>query len=393
LRVSLFAIEAILVIYIMRMLFTWNEGRPIYLILASASTALLFATKETGFITLGTMIIACFCVWIWRKIYRVKIGENEFEPVELNWKTFRTKLGSSTDLILIIAALSFTFIYVGILFFSSFFTYPTGVLGAFEAYIIWTKTGSKDHTQNGMLAYIKWGFQLEFAIFALSAIGILIAMFKAKYRFAMFAALWAFGMFLAYTIIPYKTPWLALSFLLPMCIIAGYGINEIAKSSGVNYKILAGILALSASGLMAYQTYDLNFVRYDDDSMAYIYAHTKRDFLGLIDKIEYYAEKSGKGKDATIEIVSPEYWSMPWYMNDYKNAKFGGSLIDVNTAEMIVASKAQEDELNEKYGAHYKYAATFPLRPGVDLLLLVRKDIADSDAIELYKMTQPVEVN
>ncbi len=393
LRVSLFAIEAILVFLIMRMLLAWNDGKPIYLILASASTALLFATKETGFITLGTMVIACFCVWIWRKIYRVEIGENEFEPVELTWKTFRTKLGTSTDLILIIAAVSFTFVYVGILFFSSFFTYPEGVLKAFAAYLEWTKTGSKDHTQNGIWAYLKWGYQLEMAVFVLSAIGTLIAMFKAKHRFAMFAGLWAFGLFLAYTIIPYKTPWLALSFLLPMCIIAGYGINEIAKSSGIHYKILAGILALSASGLMAYQTYDLNFVRYDNDSMAYIYAHTRREFHGLIEKVEHYAEKSGKGNEATIEVVSPEYWPMPWYMNDYKNAKFGGSLIDVNTAEMIVASKAQEDELNEKYGAHYKYVVTYPLRPGVELLLLVRKDLADPDAIELYKLNEPVEVN
>ena len=208
----------------------------------------------------------------------------------------------------------------------------------------------------------------------------------------MFAGLWAFGLFLAYTIIPYKTPWLALSFLLPMCIIGGYGINELARLREIHYKILAGILALTASGVLAYQTYDINFVRYDDDSLAYIYAHTKREFLDLVNKIEYYADKSGKGKDATIEIVSPEYWSMPWYMNDYKNAKFGGSLIDVNTAEMIVASKAQEDELNERYGAHYKYVGTYPLRPGVELMLLVRKDIADADAIELYKLNEPVEV-
>jgi uncharacterized protein (TIGR03663 family) len=390
LRVSLFAVEAILVFMIMRMLFAWNDGRPIYLIIASASAVMLFATKETAFITIGTMAIACLCVLIWQKIYRVKPEENELEPVALTWRNFRERIGNSTDLLLMIVAVSFIFIYLGVLFFSSFFTYPNGVLGAFEAYMIWTKTGSKDHTQNGYLAYIKWGFQLELPIFILSAIGTVIALIKAKHRFAMFAGLWAFGLFLAYTIIPYKTPWLALSFMLPMCIIGGYGINEIASLRGFWYKIAAGILALTAAVVMAYQTYDLNFVRYDDDSMAYIYAHTKRGFLDLVNKVEYYADKSGKGKDATIEIVSPDYWSMPWYMNDYKNAKFGGSLIDVNTAEMIVASKAQEPELNERYGAHYKYVGTYPLRPGVELMLLVRKDIADADAIELYKLNELV---
>ncbi len=393
LRISLFAVEAILVFMIMRMLFAWNDGRPIYLILASASAVMLFATKETAFITLGTMAIACFCIIIWQKIYKVKPEENELESVALTWGNFRTRIGDSTDLLLTIAACAFIFIYLGVLFFSSFFTYPNGILGAFEAYMIWTKTGTADHTQNGIWAYFKWGLQLELVIFLLSALGTSIAFIKGKHRFAMFTGLWAFGLFAAYTIIPYKTPWLALSFLLPMCIIGGYGINEIARLHDFWYKIAAGILASTAAVVLAYQTYDINFLRYDDDSMAYIYAHTKRGFLDLVNKVEYYADKSGKGKEATIEIVSPDYWSMPWYMNNYPNAKFGGSLIDVNTAEMIVASKAQEPELNERYGAHYKYVGTYPLRPGVELMLLVRKDIADADATELYKLNEPVEIN
>jgi len=52
----------------MTRLLTWDDGRPIYLILASASVALFFATKETAFITLGTMLIACASVWVWRGI-------------------------------------------------------------------------------------------------------------------------------------------------------------------------------------------------------------------------------------------------------------------------------------------------------------------------------------
>ncbi|HMS44083.1 MAG TPA: hypothetical protein PKE69_27905, partial [Pyrinomonadaceae bacterium] len=40
---------------------------------------------------------------------------------------------------------------------------------------------------------------------------------------------------------------------------------------------------------------------------------------------------------------------------------------------------------------HYKHAGEFPLRPGVDLILLVRKDLADSDAQEIYKAIYNVE--
>jgi hypothetical protein len=152
-------------------------------------------------------------------------------------------------------------------------------------------------------------------------------------------------------------------------------------------KILGGILAVLASGILAFQTYDINFKRYDDDSMPYVYAHTKRGFLDLIKKIHYYAEKSGKGKETTIEIVSPDYWPMPWYLNDYEQANFHGKTIDANTAEMIIAKKdEQETDIVVKYAAHYKFAGEYPLRPGVDLILLVRKDLADSDTQEIYRV-------
>src|SRR3982751_5051645 len=149
---------------------------------------------------------------------------------------------------------------------------------------------------------------IEGPVLILSAIGTLVALVKARHRFAMFTGFWAWGLFAAYTLIPYKTPWLALSFLLPMCLVAGYGINELARSKNSSLRMLAAIAVLASAALLGYQTYDANFVRYDDEDMVYVYAHTKREFLDLLKQIDHYAEKSGKGKDAKIEIVSPDYW-------------------------------------------------------------------------------------
>jgi uncharacterized protein (TIGR03663 family) len=385
-RVVLLLIVAFLVFIIMKMLLEWNNGTPIYLLLASASLALFFATKETAFITIGTMLIAFVCIWIWRKINK-GFGESWSEPIDLSWSKFCENLAVSNDLILIVIATILTFGYVFVLFFSSFFTYPEGIIKAFEAYTVWTKTGTADHTMNGYLAYVKWILKIESPILILSALGTLIAFIKAKHKFAMFLGLWSLGLGLAYTIIPYKTPWLALSFTLPMSLVAGYGINEMLISKNILFKILAGIISISTFGLMNYQTYDLNFLRYDDDSMPYVYAHTKRGFLDLIKEIERYAEKSNKGKVATIEVVSAEYWSMPWYMRNYENANFHGQIVPSNSAEMIVGeADKQENDLLDNYAAHYKYVGKYPLRPGVDLLLLVRKDLADKNTKELYQM-------
>jgi predicted membrane-bound mannosyltransferase len=211
----------------------------------------------------------------------------------------------------------------------------------------------------------------------------------------MFTGLWGFGLAAAYTVIPYKTPWLALSFLMPMGIIAGYAVNELFTSDNVIKKIFAAVLAVSSTGVLVFQTCELNFVRYDDNDMPYIYAHTKREFLDMMDKIEYYADKSRQGKKATIEIVSPDYWPMVWYTKDFEHANYQGQVVDVSTAEMIVAKKDEQDEaVVKRYSAHYKYVGKYPLRPGVDLMLLVRKDLADRDAQDLYKIlgVEPLNV-
>jgi uncharacterized protein (TIGR03663 family) len=385
-------VEVILIGLVIKMLLTWNNGRPIYFLLAVACASLMFATKETAFITLGTMAIACACVWLWRKIFRVtdaadETVEEDIRDSYLTWANFRAALGSGTDLLLIAVASALVFIYLIVLFFTSFFTYPDGVKGAIEAYTIWSKTGSKDHTQNGIWAYVKWGMESEAPIFLLSGLGILISFVKAKHRFAMFASLWAFGLFAAYTIIPYKTPWLAISFILPMCIAAGYAINETAAAKNISLKLIAILLAIAATITLAYQTYELNFVHYDDEDEAYIYAHTSREFLDLMQKINYYAVKSGKGLDAKIDIVSPDYWPMVWYLRDYKQANFHGRFVDTNDAEMIVMKKNDQDqEAIRRYGARYLYVNQYHLRSGVDLVLLVRKDLADTDALELYRM-------
>lgn len=389
-RVLFFVIEATLVFFVVRMLIGWNDGRPLYFLLTAACVALLFATKETAFITVGTIAIACICVWIWRKIYR-RTDQAEHDDIadsDLSWGNFVTAIGTGSDKILLIIAAAALIAYLIVLFFTSFFTYAEGVKGFYEAYTIWTKTGSKDHTQNGTWAYLRWGMKLEAPIFILSTVGAAIAFAKSRHRFAIFTAFWAFGMFAAYTLIPYKTPWLALSFLMPMCIIAGYGIGQLAGAKDTALRVAAYGIGLAAVAVMAYQSYELNFEHYDDDQMPYVYAHTRRGFLDLMREIDHYADKSGKGKDAQIEIVSPDYWPMVWYTKDYTHANYWGHVVDVKGSEMIVAKKDdQDEEVIKKFSAEYEYVGSWDLRPGVELMLLVRKDLADPGGEELYRIT------
>jgi hypothetical protein len=130
--------------------------------------------------------------------------------------------------------------------------------------------------------------------------------------------------------------------------------------------------------LTAYQSYNLNFVRYADEDTAYVYAHTKTEFLELVRQMEYYADKSGKGKDAKIQVVTPDYWPMVWYTKDYSNVLYHGKIVPADNAEMIVAKTPDQDaDVLRRYSSEYEMVGSYGLRPGVDLVLLVRKDLAD----------------
>lgn len=465
-----FLVEAFLTYLVVRLLLSWDNGRPIYLLLASASVALFFSTKETAFITLGTMLIACVCVWIWRRIapdgmtsrtmfqailaahvavilaalffYQTIIDAYKFvsghylppcapntvctnqepfaffmimflavasvalwvmflvhfkrenstqvtEPVALTWRNFREGLGSTRNILVITAMIVVAFAYICALFFTSFFTYAEGIWKAFEAYTIWTKTGNKDHTMHGWAGYLKWGMKAEAPIMFLSLLGVLIAFLKGRHRFAMFTALWAVGLFAAYSIIPYKTPWLDLSFILPMCMIAGYGLGELLDVRDMRLRAATAVVVVAATMLLGYQAYQMNLVTYDDDRQTYVYAHTRRQFLDLVNEMNRYIAKSGKGKDAQIEIVTPDYWPMTWYVKEYPKSYFQGKLIDSTTAEIIVAKKKDQDAgVIQKYANHYKLAGVYALRPGVDLTLLVRNDLADPDDPPVNKILE-----
>ena len=483
-RIIFLVIDAGITYFVVRSLLAWDDGRPIYFLLAAACVALTFATKETGFITLGTMIIACVSIFVWRRFaapqlsgkrlvwalvglhvlaglallfYQVntpmcfqesappaakqcywvvsdgfkylyndllknawrppeyfvfytlifvmaaalvvwliyvtdtkRVQDTAYEePLEITPMNFRWALGEGIQPAIVAAVGAVFFLYLFTLFFTSFFTYKEGFWKAFEAYNIWTKTGNKEHAFNGTFAYFKWCMKLEGPIMILSVIGLLIAFIKAKHRWGMFVGLWAWGLFAAYTIIPYKTPWLAISFILPMCMAAGYAVGEMIESRNQRLRNATWVVTAAGVALLCYQTYQLNFVRYDDDQMSYVYAHTKHGYKDMIDKIKYYAEKSGKGTQAQIEIVSPDYWPMTWDLNKYERAYFQGRLVDIANppAEMIVTKKGEQDaQIVPKYSEQYKLAGYWPLRPGVDLCVLVRKDLADPDAQELSKI-------
>jgi uncharacterized protein (TIGR03663 family) len=414
----------------------FESARPTYLILASVSAAFLFATKETAFVSAAVLLIALLSTRAYAAVFKRAFSPGGNSRTQKSRKkdggyaslSFVERAGGPVNFSIWIGTAISVFIVVNVLLYSSFFTnYPKGVWDALKTFEIWSRTGKEAHV-HPFITYFWWLLLQESPLLILGAIGAILAVLRPVKSFALFASLWAFGLITAYSLIAYKTPWLCLNFIVPLALCSGLAIErlyaELAKweaSNSIRAIAIGGVLLLAigplpglartfdkavsigpssdqGSGMLrvlsemkpywktfipGYQTLDLNFINYDNDNgyYVYVYAHTRRETNKLVDEITRIAERTHQGGETGITIVSPDYWPLPWYLRDYSRVGYHGKIV-VSNEPIIIASQDQADEVEKTYGDRYKQVqsgfnptGTFPLRPGVDLLLYTRREL------------------
>ncbi len=426
----------------------YDTGRASYLILASISAALMVATKETWVINGPVLLIALCTTNIYFRLRERLAGQQNESSLGDRLRQTIERFGGAVPLTTVALTALAVFIIVNVLFYSSFFTnYPKGVSDAMKTLSFW-RHRTHEHA-HPFLQYFEWLRQIESPLLLLGGIGAAIAVWRGDNRFALFAAQWAFGLLVGYSLVEYKTPWIALNFIVPLAVIGGYALDQLYRRFGEpwvplsmtagaivllvygrllklkdgdtgivrrltwdfdfsqHWPIVIAIVLLSAYAgyilysrterqkhplnfyvaaafvlcVLSYQMYQINFVHYDDDQYPYVYAHTKREMLTMVGEIDRISKRMGTGQDTGIALVSPDYWPLPWYLRDYKKVGYYQQIVPTNDP-MIIGSMAQQEQLRETYGDRYVLVPSqtsegdYPLRPGVDLLLYVRKDIA-----------------
>jgi len=374
-----------------------DRPRAGFLLFGAAAAPLVFATKETGIITFAVLAIAAV-VSGWYVRYRT--GTRPSTPrrartgldqragppprsIVIDGVEYRATMpeeerrpglpfGIQSDHA-IAGAVVFFVIYV--LLFSSFFTnFPDGLVDSLATFTVWTQTGAATQVQP-FWSYLAWMVRAEAAILILGTIGGLLAAFRGRDRLTVFIGLWALGITLAYSLIQYKTPWIILNMLVPLALLAGIAIRELAATAP--WRRAVPLVLAGAVGWSGYQAIDLNYIHYDDETYPYVFVHSTRELLALVDEIERIAEAAGTGKETGIVFTTVEHWPLPWYMRDYPRAGFFGKTTDLPLEAMIVAHVNQEAELAPTVTDRYERRAMYRLRPGVDLILYVRTDIDD----------------
>ena len=352
----------------------WTRRRPAYLYLAAAAAGAMFATKETAIISavvlcaaaIGTAIVI-EATAVFRSGDRTRVPARVATALTAQARSFlrafaeRHRLRSTMGALVVFAA-------VALLFYTSLFTHWQGAADALRTFAIWTKTGTSAHTQPWH-RYLAWLTAEELPLLIVGAIGIGAAIWRSTERFAVFAALWAAGILAAYSLIPYKTPWLTLNAIVPLAVCAGYALQLLWTHPRVPKAVCWTILAL-ALGYSTYRAAVLSFWQYDNEATPYVYAHTSREVLTLVREVEHI---EAAHPQTAIAVTSRDQFPLSWYLRAFPAGYYG--TLAAPPTPLVIASIDQRPELDARLGSRFDRLGPYRLRPGVLLLLYVRRDL------------------
>jgi uncharacterized protein (TIGR03663 family) len=162
-------------------------------------------------------------------------------------------------------------------------------------------------------------------LFPLTLAGVYIAIWESiqgDRKPYLLLALYGLVTFVAYSTIPYKTPWLALNLWLPLALINGLGVAGIwaliKKPIG---HWLAGLACVGFLAVLGLATKALVFDKPADEKNPFAYAHTGEDILRLPERLNELAQQS-KNPQPRLAVIAADAWPLPWYLRKFSNVGY-----------------------------------------------------------------------
>jgi uncharacterized protein (TIGR03663 family) len=385
-----------------------RTGKPPFVITAAAALALMATTKESWVIELAVLGIAAAITIVYvnvrtgrppfsttasaqrattkgpkKKPRSIWVDGVEYRAAEEPAEAGPSWIAGRGVQVELLAAGAIVFACIYVLLFSSLFTNPKGITDSLASFVNWAETGGETQVQP-FLQYLEWMVRADAPIVILGTIGGLFAAIRGNNRVWVFIGLWALGITLAYSIPAYKTPWIAINMLLPLALLAGYAIWELATKRGP-VRLLAPLGLIVALGWSTYQAVDLNFVNYDTDDPSrypYVFVHSTRQVFDLLDEVDALGAELGSGDETGISVVSPDYWPLPWYLRGHQGAAFWGFLQNESTnvldepQPLVISNANQRTDVEAKIADSHTLVGTYVMRPGVELDLWAQSNVA-----------------
>jgi uncharacterized protein (TIGR03663 family) len=321
--------------------------------LAAACAALMLASKETALLHFLALAAAAIIFWRWNP--RGKSVGRSWQP--------RTIL-IATAVFLLLTILLFTWFGVN-------WKAMPALLHAVPG--LFARAGGEGHQKPfwyfAQLLLRGWSGGI---IAALACIGLFQTSRKRGPSAFGFLAFYAIFIAVLYSFIPYKTPWLALNFWLPIALFAGLAIESFWRMSAEHpqYRIVIQaccvLVGAVTAALITHDTRQRVFLHPADETNPYAYAHTSEDLLGLPVEIEKLANLNSIAAPR-IAVIASDPWPLPWYLRHYPNVGFWQPGQQPGSADFYItsteASAEYEDQLQN---LHPEF---FGVRPNLLILL------------------------
>ncbi|HEU4507920.1 MAG TPA: flippase activity-associated protein Agl23, partial [Pyrinomonadaceae bacterium] len=108
----------------------YQYRNPSYLIPAAASASLLFATKETAFISVGVLLIALVLTVVYTRVFQIATSahvKGRRGTTQGRWRTLIDDMGGRNTVLWNAIVALFVFVALWVLFYSSFFKNAEGI--------------------------------------------------------------------------------------------------------------------------------------------------------------------------------------------------------------------------------------------------------------------------
>jgi uncharacterized protein (TIGR03663 family) len=351
-----------------------TEGGRRWPALAGLAAGLAIATKETSVIVIPASVAACAAAW-----WSLGSARRGVTPAG----------GQRRAAVLIGLAVCAA---VAMLFYSSFLTRPSDILGPLRAASTYVDRGldpaAHVHPWHYYLGLLGWSSSggltwTEGLILVLAAVGAATAWLQPTAHHAAFwrryltaNAVVALALFSA---IPYKTPWNILPFHAATIVAAGVGVAALARAATWRGApvLLAAMLTVGAVHL-GWQAWRASVVYAADPRNPYVYAQTVPDAVRMAARIRDLAALHAERENMLVMVVAPphEQWPLPWYLRSMPHVGYWAAAKDAPalSAPVIVASMGDVEALDAALGDRY-VSEFFGVRPDVLVTLYVERGL------------------
>jgi predicted membrane-bound mannosyltransferase len=280
-------------------------------------------------------------------------------------------------------------------FFSSFLGHPRGVVDAVRAYgLSLDRAGAAsphahpwDYYLRLLIHFPSKGtpFWTEGLILALAVCGGVAGWVKegasgAEAKALRFLALYTLLLLVAYSVIPYKTPWCVLGILQGLILLAGPGAVLLVRTfRGRGARVLVGLLLGAAALHLGWQAFSASFRFAADPRNPYVYAHTGTDVFEIVGRVTDLCRAHPDGTSMPVQVLSREnLWPLPFYLRGLSKVAWSSGVSDrTPNAPVILVTPDMEEALVRKLydlpapGERELYVSVFErpveLRPGVEV--------------------------